>query len=389
MDEIIQVENQYYIVASSARLNDRVRVLKHGESFGVFDPKGDILPIGHGEQGLYQEGTRYLSRLELRLQDRQPFLLSSTVEDEIPVLSVNLTNPDIAVNGNVTLRRNALHVARHSFLWDSAYHEDVRIRNYELAPVNVKLSFLFDADFADIFEVRGLRRDKRGRMLPPSFDQDGIVLAYQGLDGVVRQLRIRYTREHCHPEHKSLRYEMTIPPRGEESIQLTCSFESQGVVSAQPAYRAALGNCRAEIEEARAADTQISSSNVRFNGWMARSTMDLHMMFTRTPGGLYPFAGIPWFNTFFGRDGLITALQYLWINPAPARGVLNYLGATQADALVPSRDAEPGKILHESRKGEMAALGEIPFGRYYGSVDATPLFVILAGAYFERTGDRA
>jgi len=388
MDEIIQVENQYYIMATSARLNDRVRVLKHGENFAVFEAKGDILPIGHGEQGLYHEGTRYLSRLELRLQDRQPFLLSSTVKEEIPVLSVNLTNPDIAKDGVITLRRNALHVTKCSLLWDNAYHEDLRIRNFELTPVDVNLSLLFDADFADIFEVRGLRRAKRGRLLPPSIDGDGIVLAYEGLDGLQRRLRIRYSPKHGRAEHKSLRYEMTIPPRGEEAIHLTCSFETQSQVSVQPTFRNALGKYRAEIEEARASDTQLSSTNARLNAWMARSTMDLHMMFTRTPVGLYPFAGIPWFSTFFGRDGIITALQYLWINPEPARGVLNYLGATQSEGMIPSQDAEPGKILHESRKGELAALGEIPFGRYYGSVDATPLFVILAGAYYERTGDR-
>jgi glycogen debranching enzyme len=387
VEEIIQVQNQHYIMASSARLNDRVRVLKHGDTFAVFDARGDILPIGHGEQGLYHEGTRYLSRLEFRLQDRQPFLLSSTVKEQIAVLAVNLTNPDISQGDQVVLRRNALHVTRSSLLWDMACHEDLRIRNFELLPVNLKVSIAFDADFADIFEVRGFHRERRGRLLPPVVNDDGIVLAYEGLDGVTRRLRVRYRTENCQVEPRRLRYEMTIPPRGEESIHVTFSFEQNGARSPRPTFRQALERCCAETRTARASDTRLASSNANFNEWLVRSGMDLHMMFTRTPFGTYPYAGIPWFSTVFGRDGIVTALQYLWINPDPARGVLGYLAATQATDLIPEQDAEPGKILHESRKGELAALGEIPFGRYYGSVDATPLFVILAGAYHARTGD--
>jgi glycogen debranching enzyme len=153
-------------------------------------------------------------------------------------------------------------------------------------------------------------------------------------------------------------------------------------------YTQAAAAVAGALEQAQGNTCCVQTSNEQFNDLLKRTVADLHMMTTETAAGPYPYAGVPWFSTPFGRDGILTALECLWLNPELARGVLAYLASTQADAVIPEQDAEPGKILHETRRGEMAALGEIPFGRYYGSIDATPLFVMLAGAYYERTADR-
>ena len=153
-----------------------------------------------------------------------------------------------------------------------------------------------------------------------------------------------------------------------------------------PFFRGLLAH-RREMRRSTAGATSIETSNNIFNEVLCQSMADLNMLMTDTPQGRYPYAGIPWYSTTFGRDGIITALQMLWIDPRVARGVLRRLAFYQAKAVDPLADAEPGKILHEMRGGEMAALREVPFAQYYGSVDSTPLFVLLAGLYVERTGD--
>jgi glycogen debranching enzyme len=388
VDSIIRVKDQFYIHAESSLVDNRTHVLKQGDSFAVFDRHGDIKPVGKFSHGLYHDGTRHLSRLEVFVGGTRPILLSSAVGEDNVVLTVDLTNADLERETSSTIRRGTLHVFRSTFLWGGGCHEQFRLMNYGVEPVRVALSVKFDADFVDIFEVRGVRRRRRGKRLRSTVKPDGVQLLYKGRDGVVRRTSLEW-----HPCPQALseseaRYDLSLKPKEEVSLTLTVRCE-QGEQKATPArYHQALEQAKHDLTRRMGEDCEIVTSHDRFNEWLDRSRRDLHMMVSETPQGAYPYAGVPWFSAPFGRDGIITAMEYLWVNPTIAKGVLGYLAATQAKETVPEQDAEPGKILHESRKGEMAALGEVPFGSYYGSVDSTPLFIMLAGAYYERTGDR-
>jgi glycogen debranching enzyme len=389
MQEVIQINDQYYILATSSLASDLSRVLKQGETFGVFDVHGDILALGMGEEGIYHEGTRYLSSLELRLGTSRPLLLGSNVNEYNELLAVDLMNPDFTDAEGRLVHRDSLHIFRSKFLWQSACYEQLRITNFSLSPLESPLVFQFDADFADIFEVRGMRRENRGKRLETRVSRSSVLLAYEGLDGAVRKTRLSFSPEPAQITENEVRFELRLDPKEEVRIFMTITCESEDSDVLLGSYKNAFSMSQSELEKVRGQICEIKTSNEQFNQWINRSVTDLQMMLTRTPQGLYPYAGVPWFSTAFGRDGLITAFETLWINPGIARGVLAYLSHHQASEKNENQDAEPGKILHETRKGEMAALGEIPFGRYYGSVDSTPLFIVLAGAYLERTGDQA
>lgn len=368
-------------------MDEHNRVLKHAETFAVFDSFGNIQRIGLGEQGIYHDGTRHLSRFDLRIHGRRPLLLSSTVKEDNALLAVDLTNPDYLVDGQVVLPRNQVHFFRCTFLWNGASYEKLRLRNYSLSPVEIRFSFQFAADFADIFEVRGLKRERRGEMQPPVVREDRVELSYRGLDNVVRRTTVGFspTPQLIHAD--SAEFHEILPAHSEKSWYITVLCNVPHAVIEPDGYARAMDAAAEEAHSFRSLDAGIHTANEQFNDWLQRSSADLYLMVSPTRHGFYPYAGVPWFSTVFGRDGIITAFEYLWVNPLLAKGVLGYLAAHQATTSNAEQDADPGKILHETRRGEMAALQEIPFGCYYGSVDATPLFVALAGAYYERTAD--
>jgi glycogen debranching enzyme len=191
MADVIRLTDEYYIAAPSSA-TEQARVLKHGDSFAIFDRYGDIRQTGLGEQGIYHEGTRFLSHLVFRLGSAHPFLLSSTVQRDNLLLTVDLTNPDVYAKETIVLRRGDLHIFRGKFIWQATCYEWLRIANYGLLPVEIDFSFQFDCDFADIFEVRGLKREKRGTRLETEIAPRTVALAYRGLDNVTRRTEINF-----------------------------------------------------------------------------------------------------------------------------------------------------------------------------------------------------
>jgi glycogen debranching enzyme len=377
----------HHILTTSNFADERSRVLKHGDTFAVFDHYGRIKPGGLGEEGLYHEGTRFLSHLLMDLEGNPLIFLGSTVRGENGHLAIVLTNPDLLDAGNVRLPFGTLYFAVRTFLWQGVCYQQVHVKNHGPHAVETWLSVHFGADYADIFEIRGMKRKSRGVDLAAEIMEDRVVLGYRGLDGVVRRTALQFASRPSLLSRSAARQNLTLRPQEEADYILSVACE-RGL-----AVRHALDFDEAKLESQAAAERfsawscHLNTSNGQIDAWIDRAMSDLQMMTTELPTGPYPYAGVPWFNTPFGRDGLLTALECLWLRPSLAKGVLAYLASTQAVDLKPEWDAEPGKILHETRSGEMAELGEMPFGRYYGSVDATPLFVLLAGAYYERTGD--
>ncbi len=379
-------ETPFYVRGTEASTRPR-RTLKHGDCFAVLDSHADIGASAGGPDGIFFNDTRYLSHLEMLLNGKQPLLLGSNIRDDNSILTVDLTNPDIYLDQKLVQRKDILHIVRTIFLWRGAAFQRLRIQNHGDAPFDVRLSLTFASDFADLFEVRGLRRERRGTSIAEICSKTEVGLNYLGLDGNQRRTMMLFEPAPEQLSSNMASYAFELQPNESRSIYATVKCDNDlGEINPLP-FRKGLRAAFNERKTASRGIATIVSSNNIFNEMVCRSMADLAMLTTNTPQGPYPYAGIPWYSTTFGRDGIITALQMLWCNSRIAKGVLRRLAAYQASQFDPLADAAPGKILHEMREGEMAALREVPFGLYYGSVDATPLFVLLAGLYTEHTGD--
>jgi glycogen debranching enzyme len=384
----VLVGEQYYILASEVAADLPKLVLKHDEAFLVANRRGDLPNLPHTEFGFYVDGTRFLRRLELRLHGHRPLVLNAGVSEDGLQAAIDLTNPDVALGAQVLLPGRSVRIARRLTVHGTQLYHQVIVEAFNREPLDISLTLHYATDFVDVFEVRGHPREHRGRILTPVVGGGAVRLAYQGLDGVTRTATLTFTPQPHRLDESGAEYRVTLAPGA--SAEFTVVVDAATEPAPAPkvlGYGEALRQRRAVIE--RLGGAEVRSNHDLFEVWVDRSRRDLHLLLTETPEGFVPYAGIPWYVAAFGRDALITALQVLPFEPAIAAGTLRFLARHVGRVDDAFTDQEPGKIIHELRRGEMAACREIPFIPYYGSVDATPLFLILLSEYWKWTADVA
>ncbi|MFW5700564.1 MAG: glycogen debranching N-terminal domain-containing protein, partial [Cyclobacteriaceae bacterium] len=388
-ENIIKLKDKYYISADSTYADNRTKVLNYKDTFGIFDRWGDIKQIGKEIQGIYNDGTRYISNFDFMINNTRPLLLSSEIKEENEILSVDLTNSEIKDSNGVLISRGSIHIHRSKFIRDKVF-EKITFTNYNQHLCEIECEFLVDADYKDIFEVRGIKRMYSGKKLGFfSLHDRAIVISYKGKDNITRNTILSFSgMPIIDVENGMIKYRIALNSKSHFAIEYSIAFEHEDSKNRKPLnFAIAKEKIDSQLAENKKLFSSIQTSNEQFNHWINRSEKDLLSLLADTKTGKYPYAGVPWYNTAFGRDGIITAIEALLVAPELSKDVLFYLSEAQANEIDEKNDAEPGKILHETRGGEMANTREVPFHKYYGTIDATPLFVILAGKYYKRTGD--
>jgi glycogen debranching enzyme len=360
-------------------------IIREDGLFFLTDTDGSIPLHNDSGFGLYHNDTRYLSGWDVSLIGVEPICLLSTAQLGFGEEQV-LTNPELINERGEVLSSGSLEIRRQRVL-DQALFESTRLTNFALVPLAVTLQYQFDADFADLFEVRGIRRKQRGQLLRPRLRPSAVTFAYRGLDNVVREVSVQFRRQPDLLRRHRAVFHLKIEPGEAEEIGVEVAVDQPagpGTGSARQST-VSLGESHRQWKESC---TRVLTSNDLFNAALDRSAADLRVLWAnRGPDLSYVSAGVPWYDTLFGRDSALAAMMSLALRPQMARDILRCLACFQGKVSDPSREEEPGKIIHEVRQCEMANTGEVVFGRYYGSVDSTPLFVLLAAEYYRWTAD--
>lgn len=364
-------------------------VLSRGNLFTVTGAGGNIMPAGARELGVFFQDTRHLSYYELVLPGHPPTLLSSETESSLAA-QIDLTTTDEEFGGLLGEPINVLHLRRRQLL-DADFIDQLALTNHMGRLVELEFEIRFAADFADVFEVRGARRPGRGHVLEPEVRGDSVRLAYRGLD-----TETYITTLHFHPapdllEGGAARYRVVLAPGATHTIEVIvrCFRGPPAAPRPRRSFATRLSLVRGEVCHFIADCTRIRCDNEIVQRGFERSLGDVFALRIQHDDRWVVGAGIPWFAAPFGRDSIITSAQVLAFAPHLAAETLRFLAAHQGREDNPYREEEPGKIMHELRRGELVRTGEIPHAPYFGTVDATPLFLVLVGEYVEWTGDLA
>ena len=377
---VIEQADPYVMQGSASATVEKIS-LKHGDAFLVADSRGD-LPESEQETGLYWRGTRFLRTCDIFLGGQPLVPLSHSISDEEGTCQIDLTNPFLRLGKEVAYQ-GCIHVRRLLALESTQLTERIRLTNYHSGPLSVKLGLKLGADFRDIFEVRGMNRRERGELYPPKAARGAVTLSYLGLDHVTRTTQLEFTPAASQSVMQGLFWDLALPVGTPVEVTMTVDLRISGENTLdfeQPTHEPHAIPRHDKLPVVR-------SDNVFFNRLLTRGMHDLEMMCTGTPEGLYPYGGIPWYVAPFGRDALITSLEFLPWFPEVARGTLGFLAAYQGTKVDEFTEEEPGRIFHEYRHGEMANCHEVPFIPYYGTIDATPLFLITLEQYVRWTND--
>ena len=360
-----------------------------GKTFLSTTVSGDIAPAGAPDVGFFHDDTRFLSNLELKVGGHRTVVLSSSTEKSF-ASQIELTTGSIALRDSFDLPENTLHIRREQLLSGNVFFDYLTFENFNLTQVDVSVELTFEADFVDVFQVRGVARAKPGHYYRPVVKGDSIDFVYRGLDKITRQTFVKLNPPPHSVRQTTAVWNVALKPM--ERIRLEAIIHAFVQDDPHPEshradFGAALRGRRHNFESWQQQSTNFRSSNDQFDTALKTAAGDFHAL--QIPNGREHIiaAGIPWFATIFGRDSIIAAYQSLLLNPRLAADTLRVLARYQGKEVNDWRDEEPGKILHEHRDGEMTQAGEMPFGAYYGSVDATPLFLVLASEVFNWTAD--
>lgn len=364
-------------------------VLKFNDAFMVTDERGDLSP-SREETGLFWDGTRFLGTCDLFLEDHALIPLSQSIADTGDTCQFDLTDPTMIRDGATRLEANSIHICRE---WQVHSHQAMHVislTSYEAGLITLKLRLKYSADFRDVFEVYGMQRQERGQLFSPEREPFSVTLSYRGRDAILRKTHLTLTPPADDIGDDEISWVVSLQKNQSVQIVVTIAMSEESQESPASLFSRPSHDLDADSFSLRNLTLpEIRTNDAAFNTLAARGIYDLVMMSTMTRQGLYPYAGIPLFACPFGRDGLITGLEYLPWFPEVTRGTLAFLAAHQGTKVEAFTDEEPGKILHEIRTGEMANCREIPFIPYYGSIDSTPLFVIALEAYIRWTNDLA